>query len=402
MIGLIRFRLGPTRLRASWTKLRGTAELERAGWLAQPRPAAHEVERGARGARELARLRPELGRLGADEELEAGGNAPIELERNGARLMVRVDRFNEADWAEPERSEEPAADEGQLALFAPGQEIATAITAPVLAALVAPAEPPLHHVRRLSFTALSTFEQCSYKYYSLYVARLKERRHEHRGGDGGLRATEIGDAVHKLLEQVNLREPAVPDLEQVRVWYPTVSDEELERIRAYVASYCDSDLARRVAGCEGVAKERHFTFEHDGVLLHGFVDVLHLDRPRALVVDYKTNLLGESAPEAIVEADYGLQRLVYALACFRAGAEEVEVVYHFLERADAVVSTTFDRDQVPALEAELSAGIARIHTAEFRPQPSDFACSTCPALDLVCAGPRLREPSAALEFSSAA
>ena len=41
----------------------------------------------------------------------------------------------------------------------------------------------------------------------------------------------------------------------------------------------------------------------------------------------------------------GLQRLVYALACFRAGAEEVEVVYHFLERPDAVVSTTFARDR---------------------------------------------------------
>jgi ATP-dependent exoDNAse (exonuclease V) beta subunit len=316
---------------------------------------------------------------------------------------VRVDRFREEDWIEPEeRAEAPTAEEGQLALFAPGQEVVPVAPAPVLAALVAPAEPPLHHVRRLSFTALSTFEQCSYKYYSLYVARLKERRPEHRGGDGGLRATEIGDAVHKLLEQVDLREPAGPDLEQVRVWYPTVSDDELERIRAYVASYCESDLARRVAACERVDKERHFTFEHDGVLLHGFVDVLQLDGPRALVLDYKTNLLGESAPEAIVEADYGLQRLVYALACFRAGAEVVEVVYHFLERADAVVSTTFDRSQVPELEAVLSAGIARIQAAEFRPQPSEFACSTCPALDLVCGGPRLGEPSGALEFSSAA
>jgi ATP-dependent helicase/nuclease subunit A len=157
-----------------------------------------------------------------------------------------------------------------------------------------------------------------------------------------------------------------------------------------------------VAACANVDKERHFTFEHDGVLLHGFVDVLHLDGTRALVVDYKTNLLGESAPEAIVEADYGLQRLVYALACFRAGAEQVEVVYHFLERPDAVVSTTFDGGQVAALEAQLSAGIARIQAAEFRPEPSEFACSTCPALDLVCAGPRLREPSSALEFSSAA
>jgi hypothetical protein len=174
-----------------------------------------------------------------------------------------------------------------------------------------------------------------------------------------------------------------------------VSDEELERVRAFVVSYCDSELARRIAALR-VSKERHFTFEHDGVLLHGFLDVLHIEGSRALVLDYKTNLLGESSPQEIVEADYALQRLVYALACFRAGAEEVEVVYHFLERPDAVVSTIFTRDQVAALEAELSAGIARIHAAEFRPTPSEFACAGCPALDLVCAGPGLREPSAPL------
>src|SRR5712691_12730882 len=112
----------------------------------------------------------------------------------------------------------------------------------------------------------------------------------------------------------------------------------------------------------------------------------HLDGSRALVVDYKTNFIGDASPGEIVENDYSLQRLVYALACFRAGAEDVEVVYHFLERSDAVVSTAFTSDQVPALEAELSAGIARIHTGEFRPTPSEFACSGCPALDLVCAG----------------
>jgi hypothetical protein len=64
-------------------------------------------------------------------------------------------------------------------------------------------------------------------------------------------------------------------------------------------------------------------------------------------------------------------------------------LYHFLERPDAVAATTFTLDQVPALEADLSAAIARIHAGEFRPTPSEFACSSCPALDLVCAGPRL-------------
>ena len=78
---------------------------------------------------------------------------------------------------------------------------------------------------------------------------------------------------------------------------------------------------------------------------------------------------------------------MYALACFRAGAEEVEVVYAFLERPDAVVSTTFARADVPALEAELSEAIARINAGEFVPTPGEFTCMGCPALDVVCAGP---------------
>ena len=82
--------------------------------------------------------------------------------------------------------------------------------------------------------------------------------------------------------------------------------------------------------------------------------------------------------------------LVYALACFRAGAEQVEVVYHFLERPDSPVEAVFTQADVPELEAELSAAIARIQAGEFPPTPSDFACAGCPAFDLVCAGPRLR------------
>jgi hypothetical protein len=74
----------------------------------------------------------------------------------------------------------------------------------------------------------------------------------------------------------------------------------------------------------------------------------------------------------------------------RAGAGQVEVAYVFLEQPDAVVSGTFTRDDVPALEAELSAAIGRIQAGEFVPTPSEHACASCPALDLVCAGPRLR------------
>jgi hypothetical protein len=169
-----------------------------------------------------------------------------------------------------------------------------------------------------------------------------------------------------------------------------VTAEELERIRGFVENYRASELAARVEVLAGVAKEPHFTFEHDGVLVHGYLDVFQREAERALVVDYKTNSLAEASAEEIVEHEYRLQRLVYALACFRAGAEEVEVVYAFLEQPDSVVATTFARADVPALEAELSEAIARIRAGQFTPTPGEFACSGCPALDVVCAGPRLR------------
>jgi hypothetical protein len=178
----------------------------------------------------------------------------------------------------------------------------------------------------------------------------------------------------------------VPDLEPVRAWYPTVSDEELERIRSFVASYCESDLAKRIAALSGAAAEQPFALLHDGVLVHGRLDLFWRDDGRALVLDYKTNSLAEGTPDEIVEADYRLQRLVYALACFRFGVDEVEVVYHFLERPDAVVSTTFTRADLGVLESELSEAIARIQAGDFRPTPSEFVCTGCPALDRVCAG----------------
>ena len=330
-----------------------------------------------------------LGRLDAGAELAAAGSAPVELERGDARFLLRVDRDG-APAAAVEAVVEVAED-GQLALF--GElPVAPALRAPTLPALEPVPAPPLHRARRLSFTALSLFERCSYRYYAERVAGMRERD----AGAGvpgleGLGATELGSAVHALLERLDLAAPAVPDdlAERVRAEWPAATEDNIARIREHVAAYCGSDLAARVALLQGVAPERHFTFLHDDVLLHGFLDVFHSDGTRALVVDYKTNLLEEAQPAAVVESDYRLQRLVYALACLRTGVEQAEVVYQFLERPGEPVSRVFARAEIPELEAELSAAIERIQAGDFRPTPSESACTGCPALDLVCAGPRL-------------
>jgi ATP-dependent exoDNAse (exonuclease V) beta subunit len=330
-----------------------------------------------------------LSKLDCDAEL-ASGEAMVELERGGASFLVRIDRPAAAPAGADEPAEdEPALEEGQLALFA---ELPTAprVRGWVLPELAPPASPPLHRVRRLSYSSLALFERCSYRYYAERVAGLRERRGGAAVSEGGLTATEIGDAVHRLLETVDLRDSQVPSVEVVRGWYPSVSEEELARIAALAAAYCDSDLAARVRGLAGARAEMPFTFEHDGVLLHGRLDILHRAGGRALIVDFKTNVLGDRTPAEVVAADYTLQRLVYALACLRAGDTEVEVAYVFLERPADVVAATFTTTDQAALEAELSAAIDRINRGEFVPSPGEFTCSGCPALDLVCAGPRSR------------
>jgi ATP-dependent helicase/nuclease subunit A len=338
-----------------------------------------------------------LERLDAHGELAAAGRDPVELERGGARLLVRVDRpgTTSRDTAPTDVSTDQIPE--QLALFTELGEPAQRM-APRLSELVPIPLPPLEPVRRLSFTALASFERCSYRYYA---ERLVGMRALQPSGGDGLGALDVGDAVHRLLETIDLRAPQVVDLERVRAWFPRVTDEELQRIAGFVASYCASPLARRVAELDAVQTEVQFSFEHDGVLIRGFLDVLHRDGDRALVVDYKTNTLAEHSPDEIVEHEYRLQRLVYALACFRSGATEVEVVYHFLERPDATVGATFSAADMPALEAELSAAIGRIRAGEFVPTPSDYACAGCPALDVVCAGPRLRTAHAPPEAVTA-
>ena len=331
-----------------------------------------------------------LERLGG-RELEEPEADVVELERGGARFLVRLDRGGVGEApTDGEALTAAAPDAEQLELFGSAGDGSPALAAP-LPPLAPLPEAPVHAVRRLSYSALALFERCSYRYFAERVVGMRPT-----DGDGtvpggtGLAATEIGDAVHRLLERVDPAAPAVPDVAVVRAWYPAVTDEELERIAAFVAAHCESDLAKRLAMLSGVEVERAFAFEHDGVLLHGRLDVLHRDGTRALVVDYKTNALGDETAEDVVEREYGLQRLVYGLLCFRAGADDVEVVYEFLERADAPVTTRFGGDEIGALEEELSAAIGRIRTGDFRPTPSEMACAGCPALDVVCAGPRLR------------
>jgi ATP-dependent helicase/nuclease subunit A len=327
-----------------------------------------------------------LDRLGPD--VLEGAEEPKEIACGESSVVVRLDRFVlQADQPEP-ASEEEISEEGQLLLFQHGRA-AELEPGAKLEPLAPIAPPPLYRPRRLSYSGLRQFESCSYRFFAERVCGMKSLPRP-AGGDGaGLAATELGSAVHELLEQIDLRAPKSPapaEIEQdVRSRHPAASDEDLERIGRFVANYCDSKLARRVAQLPEPQTELSFVFEQGEVLLNGFLDVVSLSDGKAFVLDYKTNRIDRELEE-IVADDYRIQRLVYALACLRAGYEEVEVAYAFLEQPDAIVSATYHTADAADLERELDAAIERVAAGEFSPTPGVFICSDCPANGVVCAG----------------
>jgi hypothetical protein len=113
--------------------------------------------------------------------------------------------------------------------------------------------PPAYRIRRLSYKRAGALRALlAYRFYAERIAAMRPAR---RTGEGepALAATEVGDAVHALLERIELSAPRVPDDFEslVRARYPFATDAELERIRELTAAYAASELARRVAGSPG-------------------------------------------------------------------------------------------------------------------------------------------------------
>jgi ATP-dependent helicase/nuclease subunit A len=110
---------------------------------------------------------------------------------------------------------------------------------------------------------------------------------------------------------------------------------------------------------------------------------------RALVVDYKTDRLEGADPREVVERAYATQRLVYALAALRAGAEAVEVAHVFLDGAHEPVTAAFSRADAPELESRLSKLADGVMRREFAvtDAPHRAVCHGCPAEGGLCSWP---------------
>ncbi len=152
-----------------------------------------------------------------------------------------------------------------------------------------------------------------------------------------------------------------------------IGGEERAELAALIAAAYAAAPAARIASAAALHREHPFAFALGPAhpLITGVIDLLAREADGGyLVVDYKSDRVGADVELAgLVEREYGIQRLLYALAVLRAGALEVEIVHWFLQRPEESVAERYTAAERPALEERLAARLAGACARAVRRQP---------------------------------
>lgn len=360
--------------------LSGATDLEK---LAPEAPLEEPMRWIWRG---LAPALPELGPEGESGELYEGRPVHVRCE---------VLRPADVDEVLPASDREPIAPEPEP----PGLD---ALAAPVLAAVPV---PEAMAISRLSYSGLERYARCGYRFYLEGPLGLRAVEAPDAAGGRvldedereGLPGLVRGAVVHVLLEGLDFDRPAAPAPERVAELIAAqgqpVREADVAELIGMVEGFAGSPLRERIAAAAAVKLELPFAFSLDtrgrSLLVNGVVDVHAAEPGGVLVVDYKSNRLGEATPAEVTDASYSTQRLVYALAALRSGARRVEVAYAFLERPEDTVAAVFEVSDVPGLEAGLLELAEGVVAGRFEPtgRPHRRLCGDCPGQPALCSWP---------------
>ncbi|MEA2167528.1 MAG: hypothetical protein QOF76_828 [Solirubrobacteraceae bacterium] len=292
-------------------------------------------------------------------------------------------------------------DPAAVAAPAPPRGPAPAGTALPVPATLLPAAPTAPHAvpTTLSFTSLGAYGRCGYRWYLERVLRLPRVKPPPLDDPEPPRNLDLmarGSLVHTLLEDLDFASPATPEPDAVRAASRDVelTDDEVTDVQRLVDAFANSPLRARLDAAPVVRREAPFTFTLEpgtgGLLVNGVVDVLAVESDGGLlIVDYKTNPLDGTDPVTLTETDYGAQRLVYALAALRDGAERVEVAHCYLEDPAHPATATYTAADAARLNEELVGLAAGLLAGDFAvtEQPHRDLCGSCPGRRALCSHP---------------
>jgi ATP-dependent helicase/nuclease subunit A len=347
-----------------------------------------------------------------------------EVDAGAARLAVRIGRPEQ--WADAE----PAAADAET----PQAAVATAapegwrIDPHIRGQIANPGQivgPRAPAAATLSYSSLQEYRRCGYRFYAERVLRLPPSPEpidapgaeaggaqpggaQPGGADAAARPTgrsaaDRGVLVHALLERLHFRRPLAPTTASVAAAAartgiePEPGPGESDELIALVRRFAASELCGRLGRATSVRREQRFSFPlgdpASGVrgqtIVTGALDVLAREPSgRSLVVDYKTDRLDGADPRTAARG-YEIQRLVYAIAALRAGADEVEIAHCFLEQPDTPVIVGFEVARLPELDASLQSLAGGIVAGRFEvsPEPRRALCAGCPAEGGLCSWP---------------
>lgn len=318
----------------------------------------------------LAWLGPAL--LGGDLRALPGDDEPLQDVATGAGAWLRVALNRPATVGRVLRAESLAPAAASLPPAAP--------PAPRPPEPEPPGAP--EPVRTLSYSRLSKWQECGYRFYLQSVLGLPDEQ-PREGGPAGLDPRTRGSLVHAVLEHDDA-DPA----QVAATWGIELGDEERADVLRLARAFADSPLAERLTRARAVHREHGFSVALGDTLLTGVVDALAHERGGAwLIVDYKTDGVDAAADLAAhVEQHYAIQQRVYALAALRGGAARVEVAYAFLERPREVVAARFEAADADRLENELLELAGGLLAGDYpvTATPHRELCERCPGRRALC------------------
>ncbi|MDX6581088.1 MAG: hypothetical protein QOI10_272 [Solirubrobacterales bacterium] len=346
----------------------------------------------------LRRLLPALAERGFDgTETEIALPGPLSVDGSSrqpdAPLRIRISEPGAKRAAELVRSFPAPPEDDPLAAAGQAPPLLDPSPGPV----------PIGH---LSYSALSQYEGCGYRFYVERVLGAREALAASEdeaadqpadppaelvepGIDRGL-ALGIGNAVHAALEwsaRHGWEPPADTRLAELLAREGLAGEEAAERARRLVAGWLDSEL-RASLGSAPARAEVPFVLDLGSTVARGQIDLLVAGGDGApTVIDYKTDALdGRTAGER--GERYEVQRQVYALAA--GGATGARAVHVFLEAPDDPVIEEFDPERLAAAREHLEAMVERMRGGVFEvaAEPFPALCFGCPAAARLCPRPK--------------
>lgn len=250
----------------------------------------------------------------------------------------------------------------------------------------------------VSYSSLSSFERCNYRFHLERELRLPENAddplrvwHVKPGTEGALDPLTRGSIVHTALEHADLSGGTAADRTMLAALARAsvqgeVSEQAIDNLVELVDAALMAPLMRRVADATAVHVEQQFVVDlggDDRPLLQGTIDLLAFEQSGvALVVDYKTDALRPTdVVEELVAGNYTLQRQAYAAAALAAGVERVDVAHLYLQRPQEPAIATYTQADYPGLRESLGERCEQLRFSPRRPtaDPKRFTCAGCPA-----------------------